>query len=1103
MAVDVAEWLRNLGLERYVSVFQENDVNADVLCHLTAEDLKELGVATVGHRRQLLRAVAELRDDAATLQVATHNTPRSTSAVERRHITVLFCDIVGSTSLSIGLDPEELREILTIYQASVGAAVAGEQGYIARFVGDGVLAYFGWPNPDEAHAESAVRAGLAIIDAVGKQQLSVRIGIATGLVITGDLVGVGAAQTMTAIGETPNLAARLQALAQPDTIVVSEATRIQIGQMFELEDLGLRTLKGFDTPVRPWRVVRQTAVVSRSEGVYVSPLTQLVGRDEELDLLLRRWRESKGGEGRIVLLSGEAGIGKSRLLAALEEHLTDDPRVSLRYFCSPHHQDSALYPVIARLEREAGFTRSDTAADRLAKLEAVLAPTGPPAEDVALLAALMSIPTAGHYPVLELGAQQRKVRTFNALLRRLSGLAHRQPVLLLFEDAHWSDPTSLELLDAVIEQAPSLALLVIVSFRPEFIAPWFGYPRVSLMALSRLDRKDATTLAAHIVQNHALASPLLDRIVVQSDGVPLFIEELTRAVLEAPERDAATLGVPDTLQASLMARLDRLPAAKMVAQVGSVIGREFPHTLLAAARRLEDSQLAEGLNELAAAGLVFRRGVPPDAVYMFKHALVRDVVYASLPRIPRQQLHREIGQALCELLPERARIEPEVIAYHFAQAGLKEAAVEWWGKAGDLALQRSANVEAVAHLKKALELCQEVGDLPEQRLRHLRLQIIYGNALRTVQGFIAPETKAAFERARDIAATISDAPERFSADYGLWSGHFLAGDLSAMRELASEFLHNVEGDPSLPETGIAHRMCGMTSWFSGDFADARQHLEHALACYDDKRDYLLAFRFGQDLAVPVMAYLGFTLWSLGVGEDAHGFLKKAVCHALATKHIPTIAYAYLHASLFEMMRRNWRGSDPHLRAYLELAREHVMPMWLAYGAFHEGWLQWHGGDHHAGTAQMHEGLRLMREAGMSTFAPLYELILAETEAAAGYISTAIASVDAQLLSMRRTGQCWFLSEAQRVRGEFLLRSKPADIEAAESAFIESIKIARGQSAKRFEFRAAKRLAQLWSNQAKRVEHRGVLAILADGIADRSEFDGFPEGGLPAGDQTGH
>jgi class 3 adenylate cyclase len=502
----IGDWLRNLGLGQYEAAFRENGVNAEVLCHLTADDLKELGVTAVGHRRQLLIAIARLRDDAASAQPVgqTENHRTLLSATERRQITVLFCDIVGSTPLSTGLDPEELREILSAYQASVAAAVVGEQGYIARFVGDGVLAYFGWPNPDEAHAESAVRAALAIIEAIRPQRLAVRIGIATGLVVTGDLAGAGNAQTVTAVGETPNLAARLQGLAQPDTVVVSEATRLQLGHMFELEDLGLIALKGFGKPVRAWRILRDTGAVSRSEVIYETRPTPLVDREDELDLLLRRWQKAKNGEGRVVLLAGEAGIGKSRLLATLEECLAGEPHVSLRYFCSPHHQDSPLYPLITRMEREAGFVRSDTIEDRLSKLKAFLAPSAPTAEEVALFASLLSIPTEGRYPVLALSPQQWKVRMFTAIQQRLINLARRNPALILFEDAHWLDPTSVELLDAVIEQVPDLPVLLVVSFRPEFAAPWFGRPGVSLMTLSRLDRQDAAALATQVVKSHAL-----------------------------------------------------------------------------------------------------------------------------------------------------------------------------------------------------------------------------------------------------------------------------------------------------------------------------------------------------------------------------------------------------------------------------------------------------------------------------------------------------------------------------------------------------------------------------------------------------------------------
>ena len=1010
--MDIARWLQSLGLDRYERAFLENDVTVEVLPDLTVEDLKELGVVTVGHRRRLLAAIAVLQGTTSPDTAGPSGGKRAAiSTTERRQITVLFCDIVGSTPLARTLDPEDLREILTTYQASVGAEVARHKGHVARFVGDGVLAYFGWPNADEAHAESAVRAGLAIIEALRPQQLPARIGIATGLVVTGDLVGVGPAQTVTAVGETPNLAARLQALAQPNTIVVSEATRSQLGQMFDLEDLGSIVLKGFDEPVRAWRVIGHTSAASRSETLYAGTVSQLVGRDEELNFLERRWEQSKAGEGRIVLLSGEGGIGKSRLLAALEERLGRE-HLSLRYFCSPHHQDSPLYPITARMEREAGFIRGDSARDRQRKLEVILEQSQTTPDDRALFAALLSIPSEGHSSASELSPQQRKMRTFAALLNRLSSLARRQPVVILFEDAHWSDPTSIEFLDAVVARAPTLPLFLIIAYRPDFVAPWVDLPNVSLMTLGRLDRRDATALAAQVVTDHVLSLPLLERIVVQSDGVPLFIEELTRAVLEAPElvTSGSMLAVPDTLQASLMARLDRLPGAKMVAQIGSVIGREFQHVLLASAAGIPDADLIDGLQELAASGLLFQRGAPPDAIYSFKHALVRDVVYASLPRASRQRLHSPIAVAVQDQLPERAETEPEIVAYHLTQAGLSEAAVKWWSKAGDLALQRSAFVEAIAHLETALNLFDELDQSEEQRNSRLRLQISYGNALRVARGFGAPETKAAFAEARKLGRAGAEAPEQFSADYGLWSISFLGGDLPTMRELADAFLHDVEAHPELPENGIAHRLCGITDWFVGNFNNARSHLQHALARYDSERDRPLAFRFGQDLAVPPMAYLALTLWPLGMCDGAMRMAEETITRALRTKHIPTIAYAYPHGAVFEMMRRDHVRSTPYLNAYLELAREHGMPMWLAFGVFHEGWLRWHAGDHDEGLAQMHDGLQLMTKQSISNFTPLFQVLLAETEAGAGRHDAALATVDAELARIAQVGQYWFLAE---------------------------------------------------------------------------------------------
>jgi class 3 adenylate cyclase len=504
--VDVASWLRNLGLEHYEATFRENHVSPDVLRHLTAEDLKELGVAAVGHRRQLLVAIAGLQDEAAPVQAIAstdeHRTP--TSAAERRPITVLFCDIVGSTPLSTHLDPEDLRALIGDYQLSVAAAVRDLRGTVVRFVGDGVLAYFGWPNADEAQAESAVRAGFAIIDAVRPQRLAVRIGIAMGLVVVGDLAGTLTAQKLTAVGETPNLAARLQGLAEPDTIVVSDATRAQIGGLFEVEELGVVDLKGFDVPQRVWRVRRETTLASHSEALFGRALAPLIGRDDELDWIMGRWRQANAGEGQVVLLAGEPGIGKSRLLAALETRLSVAPHTVLRYFCSPHHQESPFYPIITRWENEAGFARDDMPVDKFGKLAALLLSTRTSAEDIALIADLLGVPVRGHYVSLSLSPQRKRERTLDALILRLISRARNQPVLMIFEDAHWADPSTLALLHTVIGLLSDLPVLLVVSFRLDFTTPWVGQAGVTLITLNKLNRRQAAELVAQVPLRRAL-----------------------------------------------------------------------------------------------------------------------------------------------------------------------------------------------------------------------------------------------------------------------------------------------------------------------------------------------------------------------------------------------------------------------------------------------------------------------------------------------------------------------------------------------------------------------------------------------------------------------
>jgi class 3 adenylate cyclase len=655
----------------------------------------------------------------------------SPDAAERRQVTVMFSDLVGSTALSARMDPEDLREVISAYQKCVADTVRRFGGFVAKYLGDGVLVYFGYPQAHEDDAERAVRAGLELIAAVAglktRAALQTRVGIATGLVIVGDLIGSGAAQEQAIVGETPNLAARLQGIAEPNTVVIAEGTRRLLGNLFELQDLGAKDLKGVAGPVRAWAALRASSAEGRFEALHASGLTALVGRDEELDLLLRRWSRAKTGEGQVVLLSGEAGIGKSRLTAALLERLAAEPHTRLRYFCSPQHTDSAFYPIISQMERAAGLAHDDTPQRKLDKLDAVLAQSFTPRQDAALFAEMLSLPNDGRYPVLELIPEQRRQRTLDAFAAQLAGLARQQPVLMIVEDAHWVDPTSLEVFGRTVDRIKALRVLLIVTFRPEFNAPWAGRSHVTSLALNRLGEREAAAIIARLVGNKELPADVMAEIVERTDGIPLFVEEMTKAVLEAESegegrRTAAAvpspaLAVPASLHASLMARLDRLGSAKEVAQIGAAIGREFFHALLAAVVRKPEVELNSALDRLITAGLLFRQGVPPHATYLFKHALVQDAAYGTLLREPRRELHARIAEALESQFAEIAENRPELLARHCTEAGLIEKAAVLWCKAGQWSLDRSALVEAAEQLTRALA---HIETLPGRRsIRHV------------------------------------------------------------------------------------------------------------------------------------------------------------------------------------------------------------------------------------------------------------------------------------------------------------------------------------------------------------------------------------------------
>src|SRR5450432_207229 len=759
--MDVLVWLRRLGLERYEVAFRENEIDETVLPSLTHETLKELGVTAVGHRLKLLDAVAALRADASgkapSADVATASSAPSASPedrAERRQVTVMFSDLVGSTALSARMDPEDLREVISAYQNSVAESVGRFGGFVAKYMGDGVLVYFGYPQAHEDDAERAVRAGLQLVAAIGDLKthaaLQTRVGIATGVVVVGDLIGSGSSQEQPIVGDTPNLAARLQGIAAPNSVVIAESTRKLVGSLFELEGLGPQELKGISGPTPAWAALRPASVEGRFEAMHASGLTDLVGREEELDLLLRRWSKAKSGEGQVVLLSGEAGIGKSRLTAALLERLATEPHTRLRYFCSPQHTDSAFYPIIGQMERAAGLAHDDKPPAKLDKLDAVLAQTSTSTEDAALLAEMLSLPNDGRYLALELAPEQRRQRTLEALTSQLAGLARQQPVLMIFEDAHWADPTSLEVLGRIVDRIKTLPALMIVTFRPEFNAPWVGQSHVMSLTLNRLGEREAAGIIAGLIGNKNLPANVMAEIVERTDGIPLFVEEMTKAVLEAESEGAArrtvaavpssALAVPASLHASLMARLDRLGPAKEVAQIGSAIGREFSHALMASVARKSEAELASALDRLLQAGLLFRQGMPPLASYLFKHALVQDAAYGTLLREPRRALHARIAEAIESQFAEIAENRPEILARHCTEAGLIEKAAGIWGKAGQQSLERSALIEAVEQLTRPLGQFALLPATSELRREEIKLQAALLNALMHTKGYAAPET---------------------------------------------------------------------------------------------------------------------------------------------------------------------------------------------------------------------------------------------------------------------------------------------------------------------------------------------------------------------------
>jgi class 3 adenylate cyclase/tetratricopeptide (TPR) repeat protein len=1024
------------------------------------------------------RPIGEL---AAPMSATAPPPPRADSA-ERRQLTVMFCDLVGSTPLSTRLDPEDLRGVIGAYHRCVTEIVEGFGGFVARYMGDGVLVYFGYPQAHEDDAERATRCGLALVDRVAQlnqaEELHARVGIATGLVVVG-----GEVAEHDVAGDTPNLAARLQALAEPDSVVIAASTRRLTGDLFEYRDLGEIELKGFAEPVPALQALRPSAVESRFEALRGSALSPLVGRDEEIELLLRRWARAKAGAGQVVMVSGEPGIGKSRIIAALAEQLRDEPHLRLRYFCSPYHQDSALFPFVDQLDRAAEFGRDDPPVARLGKLEAVLARAALPDEDVALLADLLCLPCSERCPLPNLSSQRKKKRTLWALIHQLEGLSRQQPVVMVFEDAHWIDPTSRELLDLTVDRVRSLPVLLIVTLRPEFQPLWTGQPQVTMLTLNRLDRRDQTFLVERIAGGKSLPDQVVAQIVDRTDGVPLFVEELTKSVLESgllrEEADRYVLdgalpplAIPTTLHASLLARLDRLPSVRLVAQTGAAIGREFSYGLLRVVSRLPEEELKAALARLVAVELVFQRGTTPDAVYAFKHALVQDAAHSSLLRSTRQQLHAQIAEALETHSPEIIENQPELLAQHYAEAGLVEKSVAFWGKAGRRSAARSAMAEAATQFQKALDQLELLGESPVRQRKELKLRSSLGAVLLAVKGYAGTETGHAYARARELWEQLGSPSEFLHVPYGQARYHSHLGEFDLALRLDADLLRLSQQRGDLAGLVLGHYSSGRNLLLAGRFASSLAHLEDVLALYDPISHSSLIHLVGEAPHLNSQALLGIVLSCLGYPNQALARSTAAIIEARRLGHPPSLASSLSNGTVVLWLVGNSAILEEWLDQLDAIATDQGFPYWRAHGTIYRGWVKVRNG-------YVAEGMSLLRSGsvayGATGAGPGMDNIalLAQGYEIAGQIEEAVSLLDNALGIVETNGERWFAAELHRRKGELLLRL--GHIGVAEELFRKALDIAGKQEAKLWELRAAASLARLCRDQGRRVEARDLLA----------------------------
>ncbi len=1084
MAVDIAAWLAELGLERYAEAFAENEIDAGALPHLSEDDLRDMGLA-LGPRRKILAAIDGFDPQA---EFTPPDAAPAPPEAERRQLTVLFVDLVGSTALSQALDPEDMLAAITLYQNTVAGVVTRFDGHVAKYMGDGVLCYFGWPRAHEDDAERAVRAALAAVHALpglsapNGEALAARAGIATGLVVVGDLVGEGAAQEEAVVGETPNLAARMQALAEPDQVVVAESTRQLLGNLFELADLGGHELKGFTGPTAAHAVLGERAVESRFEARAAGTVAQMVGRDHELALMGERWSRARDGEGQLLLLTGEAGIGKSRLVRAMIDAVAETPHVRVNLQCSPYHAESSLYPAIQHITFAAGIEAGDSADEKLDKLEAVLLN-----DDAALFAALLDIPAEHRYGPLELTPPRQRARTLQAFVDQFIALSATQPVLFVLEDAHWIDASTLELLDLALDQVATAPVLLLITARPTFAHGFGGHPIVGTLALNRLGRDQVSAIVAEITGGKTLPEELMEEIAAKTDGVPLFVEELTKTVLESGElRDLGEryeltgppgrLAIPATLHDSLMARLDRLQPVKEVAQTAACIGRQFDYPLIARISPLDGVALGEALEQLVAAELIFRRGVVPEASFTFKHALVRDAAYESLLRSRRQAIHAK----LVEALEADGEAPAELIARHASEAGLKEKAIGHWKRAGAAASARPAYEEAASHLEAALDLVAQMDDPEAWRERELELLVQLAQIQMAKYGYTSDVAVRTFKRASAMIDATGNMELRVAIYYGMWIGPYLGADHASCLELSSRFVDEVDRQETPIPRIIAHRMRAATLISLGRSGEALDHLAISFSLYQEQSDPDFANRFAQEPGVQIKWHQFLALWMCGRVDQAVEVARQAMDSARELQHANTICYAALHWVVLAMLCRDYKMLRPVNDEALAVATQHGMSLWIVYGAMGDQLVRSRDGDE-AALERMEAMYAEYLASGGGLWMTLYLAEQAKEYLRLGQISRASAAVESGLGYVESGEERWVESELRRIQGEIhLARARAGE---ADASYARAIEVARGQGAKTLELRAATGRARLWAERGERAEALALLQPLYDGFAE--------------------